>query len=57
MKKNVGAASDDFSAGELVSHPKFGKGEVVSCDGKIVTVKFSDGTKKLAVGFAPLKKL
>lgn len=57
VKKNVGAASDDFSAGELVSHPKFGKGEVVSCDGKIVTVKFGDGTKKLAVGFAPLKKL
>ena len=57
VKKNVGAASDDFSAGELVSHPKFGKGEVVSCDGKIVTVRFGDGTKKLAVGFAPLKKL
>ena len=57
VKKNVGAASDDFSAGEPVSHPKFGKGEVVSCDGKIVTVKFGDGTKKLAVGFAPLKKL
>ncbi len=46
-----------FAAGDRVSHPKFGEGKVLSSDGKIVRVRFADGEKKLAVGFAPLKKL
>ena len=60
-KKNAAAmqqsADDSFAAGDRVSHPKFGEGEVLSCDGKIVRVRFGDGEKKLAIGFAPLKKL
>ncbi len=56
-KKNVEAMSTDFSAGDIVSHAKFGEGRVISCDGKIVAVEFADGVKKLALGFAPLKKL
>ena len=56
-KKNVEAISSDFYAGDIVSHPKFGEGEVISFDGKIITVRFGEDTKKLAAGFAPLKKL
>lgn len=56
-KKNVEALSSDLAPGDAVSHPKFGEGQVISCDGKIVAVKFGDETKKLALGFAPLKKL
>ena len=57
-KKNAAAgASESFAAGDRIKHPKFGEGDVISCDGKIVEVKFEDGTKKLALGFAPLKKL
>ncbi len=47
----------EFSEGDKVSHTKFGEGTVVSCDGKVVTVNFDGETKKMAVGFAPLKKL
>ena len=60
-KKNVAAGaaggSASFDAGDRISHPKFGEGDVISCDGKIVEVKFADGIKKMALGFAPLKKL
>lgn len=48
--------SESFTAGDLVNHPKFGDGQVLSTDGKILRVRFADGEKKLAVGFAPLKK-
>ena len=57
MKKNLKDSSDDLSAGDMVSHPKFGEGKVLSCDGKIVQISFDGDVKKLAVGFAPLKKL
>lgn len=60
-KKNVAAGaagtSDSFAAGDRIRHPKFGEGDVIACDGKIVECKFADGIKKLALGFAPLKKL
>lgn len=56
-KQKVLEASGDFAAGDTVSHPKFGEGKVLSCDGKIIAVEFADGTKKLALGFAPLKRL
>ena len=47
-----------FKAGDSVSHEKFGKGKVIEAQGVIVTVIFdSVGTKKLAVGLAPLRKL
>ena len=56
-KKNVQDASEGFSAGDAVSHPKFGNGTVLEYDGKIITVEFAEGRKKLAAGFAPLKKI
>ena len=56
-RKNVENISADLAAGDMVSHPKFGEGQVEASDGKIITVRFADGTKKLAAGFAPLKKL
>ncbi len=56
-RKKVEAASEDFAAGDTVSHPKFGKGVVTDFDGKVITVEFEDGRKKLAAGFAPIKKI
>ena len=49
--------SESFAAGERVSHPKFGEGIVENYDGKTVSVRFSDGVKKLAAGIAPIKKI
>ena len=51
---------DAFSPGTVVTHPKFGKGEVVSTNGdgdeKIAVVRFETvGEKKMFVAFAPLK--
>ena len=51
---------DAFSPGTTVTHPKFGKGKVVSTNGdgeeKIAVVRFdSVGEKKMFVAFAPLK--
>lgn len=56
-KQKVQAASEDFAEGDTVSHPKFGEGRVLSCDGRIIAVEFGDGVKKLALGFAPIKKI
>ena len=56
-RKKVQDMSGQFAAGDAVKHPKFGQGVVVGCDAKVVTVKFDDGEKKLALGFAPLKKV
>ena len=56
-KKNAAAPTDSFAAGDRISHPKFGEGQVLSCDGKIVEVQFNGEIKKLALGFAPLKKI
>ena len=56
-KKNAAASADVFSRGDIVSHPKFGQGTVVECTDNVVTVEFVSGTKKLAVGIAPIKKI
>ena len=58
-KKNAAAtgSTESFAAGDRISHPKFGEGDVLSCDGKIIEVQFEGGIKKMALGFAPLKKL
>lgn len=56
-KKKVESMADGFAEGDRVSHPKFGEGIVEKCDGKTVSVSFEDGVKKLAVGFAPIKKI
>ena len=52
------AAEESFAAGDRVKHPKFGSGEVLQVSGNILRVRFEDGSeKKLALGFAPLKKI
>ncbi|MBR4149793.1 MAG: ATP-binding domain-containing protein, partial [Firmicutes bacterium] len=44
--------------GDLVEHPKFGRGTVIEQNGSVLTVIFeSCGTKKLAKDLAPLKKI
>ncbi len=50
------AAGENFAAGDRVKHPKFGEGEVISCEGKIIRVRFADGEKKLALGLAPISR-
>ncbi|MDO4545247.1 MAG: UvrD-helicase domain-containing protein [Bacillota bacterium] len=56
-KQKVAQMSDAFVVGDAVSHPKFGEGRVSACDGKTVTVEFAEGSKKLALGYAPIKKV
>ena len=56
-KQKVEALSGSFQPGDRVTHPKFGEGEVKAADARTVTITFADGTKKLAIGFAPLKKI
>jgi len=41
------AIATTFSQGDLVSHPKFGKGMVLTIDGEKMFVLFEDGIKKL----------
>ncbi len=53
-------APDAFMAGRAVTHPKFGRGRIVSTNGegdeKIAVVRFDDaGEKKMFVAFAPLE--
>lgn len=56
-KKTADMMTQDINEGDRVSHPKFGEGLVLECDGKIALVEFDSGVKKLAVGFAPIKKI
>ena len=56
-RKKVQEMSEQLAAGDIVKHPKFGQGVVTNCSAKVVTVKFEEGEKKLALGFAPLKKV
>jgi DNA helicase-2/ATP-dependent DNA helicase PcrA len=56
VKKTV--STDTFVIGDQVTHGKFGHGIVVDATETTVTVVFDDfGTKKLAIGMAPLKKV
>jgi hypothetical protein len=41
------AASQTFAVGELLEHPKFGRGTVVSCMARRIDVEFPDGTHTL----------
>jgi DNA helicase-2/ATP-dependent DNA helicase PcrA len=52
------ASAESFEIGDNVTHGKFGHGIVVDATPTTVTVIFDDfGTKKLAIGMAPLKKV
>jgi DNA helicase-2/ATP-dependent DNA helicase PcrA len=47
-----------INVGDKISHPNFGKGEVLSLDDDEILVKFpSAGIKRLSIQYAPLKKL
>ncbi len=56
-KKNASDMEGGFQPGDKVRHPKFGDGIVAEVTPKVVTVDFGGERKKLAVGFAPLKKI
>ncbi|MDO4518500.1 MAG: 3'-5' exonuclease, partial [Bacillota bacterium] len=60
-KKKAAAMGDtanlSFACGDRVSHPKFGEGTVVEFGGGTIRVEFEKGVKKLALGFAPIKKI
>jgi DNA helicase-2/ATP-dependent DNA helicase PcrA len=53
------AANMPFRLGQRVSHPKFGEGTVLSCEGQgaqtRVQVKFRDGSKWLVMAYARLE--
>lgn len=58
LAKNASKTDSDLSDGDRVSHPKFGEGLIISIKNGAVTVAFdSVGMKKLALDFAPLKKI
>ena len=57
-RASAAATGTDLKAGDRVQHKKFGEGMVIEADGKTVTIIFDTvGVKKLALGFAPLKKV
>jgi hypothetical protein len=41
------AASQTFAVGELIEHPKFGRGSVISCATQRIEVEFADGPHTL----------
>ncbi|HEY5921105.1 MAG TPA: hypothetical protein VIV11_05510 [Kofleriaceae bacterium] len=41
------AANQTFAVGELIDHPKFGRGAVISRDGQRIEVEFADGKHTL----------
>lgn len=58
-KVDRASASQDFAAGDTVSHKTFGTGTVLSVVGDMIEVQFekTGQTKKLMKGFAPILKL
>ena len=44
------ALTQRFAKGQLLAHPKFGKGVVVAVEGTRVEVLFEEGSKKLGHG-------
>jgi DNA helicase-2/ATP-dependent DNA helicase PcrA len=49
-----------FAAGDQVRHATFGEGRVLEVEGEgvraVVTVRFAQGVKRLALGYAPLER-
>ena len=58
-KVDRASASQDFAAGDTVSHKTFGTGTVISVAGDMIEVQFekTGQAKKLMKGFAPIVKL
>jgi len=53
----INSANEDFEVGDRVEHPKFGEGEVLEVGKGVIRVKFADDIKKLALGYAAIKKI
>ena len=53
----LNSAAEDFEVGDRVEHPKFGEGEVLEVGKGIIRVDFDGDIKKLALGYAAIKKL
>jgi DNA helicase-2/ATP-dependent DNA helicase PcrA len=50
--------SDELQAGDRISHPSFGAGQIIDRRGDLVKIQFDGGqTKTFALSIAPLKKL
>jgi len=51
----------EFAVGDRVRHTSFGEGRVLGVEGEglraVVTVQFSQGVKRLALGYAPLERV
>ena len=54
---SVPLTPDDVRPGDMVEHPQFGSGLIVSIAGTLATIAFKrSGVKKMMLGVAPLKK-
>lgn len=53
----VPLAADQVRPGDMVEHPQFGAGLIVSISGTLATIAFKrNGVKKMMLGVAPLRK-
>ncbi|MFZ2187342.1 MAG: UvrD-helicase domain-containing protein [Candidatus Moraniibacteriota bacterium] len=49
---------DDVRPGDMVEHPQFGSGLIISISGTLATIAFKrSGVKKMMLGVAPLRKI
>ena len=49
--------ADEVRPGDMVTHPQFGSGLIVSVSGSLATIAFKrSGVKKMMLGVAPLSK-
>ncbi|MBI2608566.1 MAG: UvrD-helicase domain-containing protein [Deltaproteobacteria bacterium] len=56
--KTIQGIATPFKRGERVSHPAFGKGEIVDCSQDKATIRFLNGEiKKFVLAYTPLEKL
>ncbi len=57
-ERGVPLSADDVRPGDMVEHPQFGSGLIVSIAGTLATIAFKRaGVKKMMLGVAPLKKV
>lgn len=56
-KKVATAGNVNFRNGDRVCHDKFGEGEVIDVQGRVITIDFGGDIKKLAAGIAKLNRL
>lgn len=58
VTKFEASRTEELRPGDMVEHPQFGSGLIVSFEGSLITVAFKRaGVKKMMAGVAPLKKI